>query len=322
MTPTESRGDSGTNFICATIIICTCNRAESLRLTLDALSQCASYKDGRIELLVVDNASTDSTREVVSAFQCTQFAVNYLYEPKRGKGNAYNSGIAAALGEICIFTDDDVRPAPDWISQHLSAYTDPTVASVQGRIELEFDAPPPEWMEGIHRSFLAETVPGFEPIFPYTRHLVGANMSFRKSAAQDAGPFSPLLGPGRSGFWDESEFSERLMRKGYLQMYQPGASVRHMIPAARLTCSYYKDAAFRQGISAYIAEALGTFHVGRRPYRDLIFANLRQVKVRVKARLRGERYACTQDDLFYRMHMGVTWAYFQGLERLKRRYSN
>lgn len=305
----------------ASIIICTCNRAENLRLTLASLEEMEVDSRRRIELLVVDNASTDSTPEVAHAFTSELFTVNYVYEPKRGKGNAYNAGIAAALGEICIFTDDDVRPSANWLRQHLEPYHDPNVAAVQGRIELEFDSPPPDWMEDIHRSFLAETAPGPDPIFPYTKHLVGANMSFRKSAALDAGLFSPLLGPGRSGFWDESEFSERLMRKGYQQMYQPGASVRHMIPAARLTCAYYKDAAFRQGVSAYIAEALGTFKVDRKPYRDLVYANLRQVKVRLRAMLRGERYECTQDDLFYRMHMGVTWAYFQGLERLTRRYS-
>jgi hypothetical protein len=94
-----------------------------------------------------------------------------------------------------------------------------------------------------------------------------------------------------------------------------------MIPAGRLTRAYFKDAAFRQGVSCYIAEALGAFSVNRRPLYELAYANLRHVKMILKARLRGERYECTQDDLFYRMHMGVTWAYFQGLKRLTRRYS-
>src|SRR5580700_2207791 len=214
----------------ATVIICTCNRAESLKETLFALDQCDVPGAWNAELLVVDNASEDSTPQVVKSFASKQYTVNYLYEGKRGKGNAYNAGIAAALGEICIFTDDDVRPAGAWLKEHIEAYADSDVAAVQGRVELEFDAPPPEWMEEIHRKFLAETVPGADPIFPYTDHLVGANMSFRKSVALDVGQFCPLLGPGRSGFWDESEFSERLMRKGYQQMYRPGAAVRHMIP--------------------------------------------------------------------------------------------
>ena len=309
--------------IVATIIICTCNRADSLKETLQALEQQCDLPPARsVELLVVDNASTDATPHVVRSFSSKQYTVNYLYEGKRGKGNAYNAGISSATGEILIFTDDDVRPTGTWLKEHIEAYNNTEVAAVQGRVDLEFDSQPPQWMEEIHRKFLAETVPGTVPIFPYTSHLVGANMSFRKSVAIDIGPFCPLLGPGRSGFWDESEFSERLMRKGYKQIYRPGAAVRHMIPAARVTCAYYKDAAFRQGVSAYIAEALGTFHVDRRPYRDLIYANLRHIKVVLKARLRGERYECTQDDLFYRMHMGVTWAYFQGLDRLTRRYSS
>jgi glycosyltransferase involved in cell wall biosynthesis len=305
----------------ASVIICTCNREASLKGALQAVEQCTVPAGSCIELLVVDNASTDSTPEVVRSFASRKYTVNYLYEPERGKGNAYNAGITAARGEICIFTDDDVRPTERWLVEHIDAYTNPEVAAVQGRIELEFDSPPPEWMEEIHRSFLAETVPGDDPIFPYTNNLVGANMSFRKSAALDTGPFNPLLGPGRSGFWDESEFSIRMKRKGYRLLYNPGASVRHLIPTARLTADYFKDAAFRQGVSCYIAEALGAFTVNRRPFYELIYSNLRHVKMLVKAKLRGERYLCTQDDLFFRMHMGVTWAYYQGLKRLTRRYS-
>lgn len=272
----------------ATIIICTRNRAESLIETLYALEQCQVSPSGFVELLVVDNASTDSTPRVVQSFASKQYAVNYLHEPMRGQAHARNAGIAAALGEICVFTDDDVRPDPRWLFAHLGAYANPQVAAVAGRTDLEYDSPPPDWVGPAHRSFLAENVPGDEPVFPYTRHLVGANMSFRKSAALDTGLFSPpYLGPGRSGFWDDTEFSIRLMRNGYKQMYQPGAPVRHMIPAARLTSDYYRDAAFRQGISAYIVEALGTFTVNRTPYRDLVYANLHQIKVRLKAKLKG-----------------------------------
>src|ERR1700731_4087641 len=99
----------------ASIIICTCTRAASLEETLLALELCSVPPPGFVELLVVDNASTDSTPQVVHSFSSEQYTVNYLYEGKRGKGNAYNAGIAAALGAICIFIDDDVRPAATWL---------------------------------------------------------------------------------------------------------------------------------------------------------------------------------------------------------------
>jgi glycosyltransferase involved in cell wall biosynthesis len=305
----------------ATIIICTRNRAEILHETLIALEQIIVLPSQSIELLVVDNGSTDATRSVIESFQTAKFDVHYLSEKKRGVANARNAGVTAATSEICIFLDDDVRPSASWLQEHLKCFDDPRVAAAQGKLGLQFDTPPPVWIEQIHRDFLAEKNPGAEPIFPYTQHLVSANMSFRRSVAVEIGLFCPLLGAGRSGFWEDPEFSERLMRAGYLQMYLPEAAALHIVPTARLTYDYFKDAAFRNGISTYMAEALGTLNTKRRPYRDLIYANVRHVKMKIKARLRGERYECTQDDLFYRMHMGVTWAYFLGMKRLTRRYS-
>jgi len=319
---TGSAQSSSTSAPVATIIICTCNRADSLKETLHALERCEVPATQSVELLVVDNASRDATPAVVEAFRSTKFDVKYLREKRRGVANARNTGIAAAQAEICIFVDDDVRPSPQWFQAHLKSFDDPQVSAVQGKLELHFDSTPPAWIEQIHRDFLAEKNAGDQRIFPYTQHLASSNMSFRKRVALDVGEFCPLLGAGRSGFWEDSEFSERLMRKGYLQMYLPEAAALHMIPDARLNAEYYKDAAFRNGISCYMAEALGTFNNNRRPYRDLIYANLRHVKMVAKARLRGERYDCTQDDLFYRMHMGVTWGYFLGMKRLTRRYSS
>jgi glycosyltransferase involved in cell wall biosynthesis len=275
-----------------------------------------------VELIVVDNASKDGTRRVVEQFRSSKFEVRYVFEAKRGKGNAYNAGIAAAHSDILLFTDDDVRPADGWLLEHVAAYSDANIAGVQGRIELDFEAPPPDWIGPVHRSLLAEMCPSDEPIFPYPKHLVGANMSFRRSIALQVGPFNPLLGPGRSGFWDESEFTIRLFNRGYQLKYCPGASVKHMISADRLKPEYFKDAAYRLGVSSYIVEGIGTHKVDRHPFRDLVRSVLRNRRERLKAVLRHSVYDCTQDHLFYLMQMGATWAYFQGMKRLTERYSS
>ena len=306
----------------ASIIICTCNRADSLALTLQAIEACNLPESGLVELIVVDNASKDNTREITEAFTSNKFAVRYVYEGKRGKGNAYNAGIAAAAGEILLFTDDDVRPAPGWLTEHIRQYDNPEISGVQGRIELEFDAEPPAWMTTIHRSFLAETCPSDQPIYPYDKHLVGANMSFRKSDALRAGPFNPLLGPGRSGFWDESEFTMRLMKLGCKLKYCPAASVRHIIGVGRLTRDYFKDAAFRQGVSSFIVEGIGTLPMRTVKPGEMRKAKLRQLKLRVRARIKGENYEACQDHLFFLMYSGACWAYHEGMERLTQKYSS
>ncbi len=276
--------------------------------------------ESEVELLVVDNASTDKTREVVESHHSAFYSVRYVFEPNRGKGNAYNAGLREAIGEICIFTDDDVVPSEVWLKSHLDAYQDSAVAAVQGAIELQFDTQPPPWLSSMHRDMLAEKLPGELRIFPYNDGLVGANMSFRKSVANAAGPFSPILGPGRAGFWDESEFALRVKRLGLLTLFEPAARVKHLISASRLTVPYFADAAFRQGVSTYLAEELGAYTVTRRPVYRTLYVLARQIKVRIKSALKSEHYNMTSDYLLYRMHMGATWAWIVGFERLNRRY--
>jgi len=320
-TVSTQSGDVSTLPVVASIIICTCNRADSLAETLAAIESCDLPPNGGVELIVVDNASKDNTKAVTEAFVSSRFTVRYVYEGMRGKGNAYNAGVAAANGAVLLFTDDDVRPASGWLTEHVAQYANPDIAAVQGRIELDFDAPPPVWMTAIHRGFLAETVPSDQAIFPYDKHLVGANMSFRKSVALEIGPFNPLLGPGRSGFWDESEFTIRMMKKGYTLKYCPGASVRHIIGVSRLTRDYFKDAAFRQGVSSFLVEGIGTVPMRTVSKGDMLRAQLRQLKLRLRAKLKREEYEATQDHLFFLMYRGATWAYYQGMERLTQKYT-
>src|SRR5258708_38656458 len=99
------------------IIICTKNRAQSLRETLAALGSVHVPEEWASELIVVDNGSTDNTNTVVRDAGISNMEVRYLHEPRRGKGYAYNSGIAAATGEILLFTDDDVQPPTNWIEK-------------------------------------------------------------------------------------------------------------------------------------------------------------------------------------------------------------
>jgi glycosyltransferase involved in cell wall biosynthesis len=77
------------------------------------------------EVLIVDNASTDSTREIVAAY--TDPRLQYLFEPRRGASNARNTGVQHARADIIAFVDDDVVPDPDWvcrIKQTMDAHPD------------------------------------------------------------------------------------------------------------------------------------------------------------------------------------------------------
>lgn len=99
------------------IVICTYNRAELLRETLQALPRLHGI--GKAEIVIVDNRSTDHTRSVseyfIKAFQ-GRIAVRYVYEPRQGLSVARNTGVRAARGEIAAFLDDDAIPEAGWLS--------------------------------------------------------------------------------------------------------------------------------------------------------------------------------------------------------------
>src|SRR3954447_809353 len=88
------------------VVICTRNRAASLRSTLDALAGVALPDGWSIELVVGDNGSTDGTCEVVKNASLRGMEGRYVREEMPGKSRAYNRGISEARGRVMLFTDD------------------------------------------------------------------------------------------------------------------------------------------------------------------------------------------------------------------------
>lgn len=95
------------------IVICTYNRADILQQTLESFFSLNSL-DNNFELIVVDNNSTDTTREIVEYFVDQNPQVLYRFEKKPGLSQARNTGIKEAKGEIVAFVDDDVFFDKEW----------------------------------------------------------------------------------------------------------------------------------------------------------------------------------------------------------------
>jgi glycosyltransferase involved in cell wall biosynthesis len=99
-----------------TVIICTRNRADSLTITLDCLAH-ARRDNLRVDIIVVDNGSTDTTKQVTESYT-DRVPIRYVYEPESGtygKSYALNRALRAGdLGEIIAILDDDMSPHPDW----------------------------------------------------------------------------------------------------------------------------------------------------------------------------------------------------------------
>jgi glycosyltransferase involved in cell wall biosynthesis len=88
-----------------TIFIPTYNRADTLPRTLESISV---QQDHDLEVVIVDDGSTDNTAEIVRAWQAkTPFKVKYIYQENQGKIAAHNTMLQHATGELTVLLDSD-----------------------------------------------------------------------------------------------------------------------------------------------------------------------------------------------------------------------
>ncbi len=232
------------------IIICTRNRADSLRETLASVGRVLVPSDLPAELLVVDNGSTDHTRQITEESDLQNMPVRYISEPRKGKGYAYNTGMSEASGDVFIFTDDDVRVPEDWIEGMCRPILAGEADAVAGGVQLAPDLVQP-WMELTHRVWLASTE---HLVNPAAVTLVGANMAFGRHVRQKVPWFDVELGPGAIGFGDETLFAAQLSAAGHTIQKRLVVAVEHHFDGSRLTpASFVKRATDAGRADAYIA---------------------------------------------------------------------
>jgi len=227
-----------------TIILCTYNRCQSLAKALESASALRLPEQDNWEILVVDNNSTDKTREVVENF-CRQFPgrFRYLFEPRQGKSHALNTGIREARADVLAFMDDDVTVEPSWLEHLTASLHDGYWAGAGGRILPQKSFSPPSWLSLAERYALGPLAlfdPGPEAM-ELTEAPFGANMAFRRGVFDKHGGFRVDLGPrpGSEIRSEDSEFAYRVMMAGEHLRYERSAVVYHEIPESRLQKKYF-----------------------------------------------------------------------------------
>jgi glycosyltransferase involved in cell wall biosynthesis len=231
------------------VIICTRNRASTLERTLHSF-QSVKVPDGwSVEMIVADNGSTDATVSVVTMASHPTIEIRHVSEPRPGKSRAQNTALAVARGEVMLFTDDDVVPAPNWLECMARPLLEKRCEAVAGRILLS-----PElrrsWQTHMHGIWLAD-VPVLGANSP---ELVGASMGIHRSVFEKIDAFDEELGPGASGFGEETLLWMQMKEAGLrIQAVQDTFVIHHPDPS-RLTRSCWLAAAARYGRTrAYLA---------------------------------------------------------------------
>lgn len=179
----------------------------------------------------------------------------------QGLSGARNSGVAAASGSVVAFLDDDAVAEQGWLEQLLKNYRDPRVLGVGGAIEPLRQAQA-SWFPEEFGWVLGCSYRGLPTAPEAVRNLIGCNMSFRRPVFGRIGGFSTDL--GRVGSYpagcEETEFCIRLQQQLEGQvLYDPGARVKHEVPAKRSTLRYFVSRCYAEGVSkARVSQAVGT----------------------------------------------------------------
>lgn len=235
-----------------TVAICTWNRCQLLEETLSRLESLRRDRVEQLNILVVNNNSTDDTSDVISKF-ASRLPVRELVETKQGHCHARNCAIEHASGDWIVWTDDDVLVDESWLVEYAKAIERfPNADFAGGTIDPWFASTPPAWMSNhldlLQGPFAIRQLGDDVRVLQANETVYGANMAFRLSVLKQ-NRFDPTFGlvGDNAVRGDEADVIRRLREKGSQGIWVGPAKVQHYIPPERLTKAYVKKFAFGYG---------------------------------------------------------------------------
>jgi len=239
--------------ILISVVVCTYNRCDDLQWVLQSLIL-QDYPVSDFEILVVDNNSKDSTKDVVSKFK----QVRYILEEKIGLSHARNRGIKESRGAIIAFIDDDAGADKSWLSKLYKVYREEKdVGCVGGQVILDWHTDKPSWwLPELNTSLSGVDYAQERTRVSYPRYPYGTNISYKTDVLKVVGSFGTELGRKGSKLLagEETELCLRMEKKGYKIFYEPEAIVFHRVESSRLTKSYIRKRAYWHGRSHALLE--------------------------------------------------------------------
>lgn len=217
----------------ASIIIPTFNGASRIVSCLDSLMEQTAGRD--VEILVVDDGSTDNTAKVVAGYS----SVRLVTQGNAGPASARNRGALEARGTILLFTDDDCVPMPDWLEAMLGPFKDQDVVGAKGVYRTHQESLTARFVqiEYEDKYRLMAGLPSIDFIDTYSAafrrdrflEMTGYDTSFPVACAEDI------------------ELSYRMSARGWKMKFVPAAVVYHTHPdtLSRYLKKKYKFAFWR-----------------------------------------------------------------------------
>ena len=194
-----------------TVIVPVRNGERTIEACLASILAC-DYPEALRDVVVVDNASTDRTADIVRTHPVT-----YVRERTRGRSHARNRGIQVSEGPIVAFTDADCVVTRPWLRELVAAFSEDDVWAAAGEI---LPDPPrtvcQQYMAMRKRYWQRTALTSPRP------YAVTANVAFRRSVFARIGAFDPRFITG-----EDQDISWRFLQAGLILRYAPAAVVFH-----------------------------------------------------------------------------------------------
>ena len=242
------------------VLIPTYNRATLLPRALESLLVAERPNGLDVGVTVIDNRSTDNTRAIVESFIPRLPNLRYLYEPKPGRSNALNAGIAATRSDLVGMIDDDEEIDRNWFNTIAAAFSDPATDFIGGPYLPRWETEKPKWLGDGYGSVIgcaeagsaiAQYGPSFEAM------LMGGNAVVRRSILDKVGPYSADLGrtPGKRLLsCEDDDMFARLLAARARGFYRPDLIIHHYVAPERLTKRYFRQWCFWRGVSLAVLD--------------------------------------------------------------------
>lgn len=226
------------------VVLSTYNRSDILARALQSFAR-QTAPGIQFEVIIVDNNSTDCTRQIAEEFAERDPRFRYVFESRQGLSYARNSGIRVARAEAVAFTDDDVQAAPDWIAQTRRALLEyPEADYIGGRVVPVWPGDIPGWAHPQMSPFALQDL-GEAPVRVSSqdpRCLIGACLTVRVRALAKAGLFSTETQRVEDGVGstEDADWEMQVWRYGGHGVYVPDVVVYSPLSPERLTKMYHR----------------------------------------------------------------------------------
>lgn len=188
----------------------------------------------------------------------------------RGVVGARNTGVEMAGGDIVVLTDDDTEADPTWIENLTGCFDDPGVIGVTGELLPNWEGAKPDWFPPEFYWVFGCSYTGLPTEIAPVRNPIAANMAVRGEALREIGGFQQGVAPREIKYrgtviagghaLEDTELGIRIGQRWpeMSWLYQPHATVHHMVGTEQATLSYLVRRSFEEGAGkAQLAQTMG-----------------------------------------------------------------